>query len=84
MRKRAFRNKTKTGSNPRSRLKKSDIRHDSGYKSGTKLSTKTSTGGHDRDTKPAATNPHPYVADTMMEHKATEEQYTVTFESGSK
>ena len=73
MHNRAFWNKTKTGSNPRSRLKKSDIGHDSGYKSGTKLSTKMSTGGHDRDTKPAATNPHPNVADTMMEYEATKE-----------
>ena len=60
------------------------IKHDSGYKTGdTKLSTETSTGGYDRATKPATTNPHPNVADTIQEHDATKE-YTVMIESRSR
>ena len=63
-------NMTNTGSNPRSRLKKSDIRNDSGNKRDTKLSTKMSTSGNTRATKPAATNPH--VADTQKRNEATQ------------
>ena len=44
---------------------------------------KSSTGGYDRATKPATTNPHPNVADTIQEHEAMKE-YTVMTESRSR